>query len=136
MSMCRYFGKETTQGKVTVFSTQLTFWMQTTSFCLRLLSSFLWLQMYRIGAHADDRELYQPVDFDGRIGGLSFLTPDSTPAASREPSQTNENIGGSIYNPAAFSSLFESTGEPYFGLEVTHGVGRFFQFRLLWRHGT
>lgn len=73
--------------------------MQMIGFAVRLSSSILWIQIYKLGvSHGSARE----ADFDMRN---SFLNP-VTPSAVRQ-SSGSDDMGGSIYDPAYFSSLFE-----------------------------
>ncbi len=95
--------------------------MQATGSGLRLLSSFLWIQMYRLGVASNTVAAYQPIDFDGRIGGFSLFHPNSpTPVAkARQTSMSDEVLGGSIYNPAAYASLLERLdNDTYLDIEV------------------
>ncbi|CAL5205057.1 unnamed protein product [Lathyrus oleraceus] len=52
----------------------------------------------------------QAADYDLRS---SFLSP-ATPAIARQRSNSNEILGGSIYDPAYYSSLFEDNQENKF----------------------
>ncbi|XP_072996257.1 uncharacterized protein [Typha latifolia] len=88
-------------GPVLVFSVKLALWMQIIGFSVRFLSSFLWIQMYRLGVSSDNTA-YQPTDYDMRN---SFLNP-STHVVARQNS-CDDILGGSIYDPAYYSSLFE-----------------------------
>ncbi|KAK6936968.1 hypothetical protein RJ641_033998 [Dillenia turbinata] len=85
------------------FSVKLALSMQILGFLVRLSSSFLWIQMYRLGASYVDNTVPREADFDLRN---SFLSP-TTPALVRQLSGSDEVLGGSIYNPAYYSSLFE-----------------------------
>ncbi|KAJ7955459.1 putative Transmembrane protein [Quillaja saponaria] len=87
-------------GAVFIFSVKLTLAMEIIGFSVRLSSSFLWIQIYRLGV---DTTAPREADFDLRN---SFLSP-ATPALVRQPSGSDEIIGGSIYDPAYYSSLFE-----------------------------
>ncbi|XP_054797058.1 uncharacterized protein LOC129302305 [Prosopis cineraria] len=88
-----------------IFSVKLTLAMQIIGFAVRLLSSLLWIQIYRLGAYVDTTS--READSDLRN---SFLSP-TTPALVRQCSSSNEILGGSIYDPAYFSSLFEDGQE-------------------------
>ncbi|XP_068659560.1 uncharacterized protein [Aristolochia californica] len=93
-------------GPLFIFSVRLTYWMQILGFSVRLLSSLLWIQMYRLGASCIDNTLYRGADFDLRN---SFLNPPhQTPSnvIDRQVSQSDDILGGSIYDPAYYSSLF------------------------------
>lgn len=80
--------------------------MQIIGFIVRLSSSLLWIQIYRLGASYVDAATRE-ADFDLRN---SFLSP-AAPAVVRQCSSSNEILGGSIYDPAYYSSLFEDGQE-------------------------
>ncbi|XP_058079200.1 uncharacterized protein LOC131227415 isoform X2 [Magnolia sinica] len=90
-------------GPFVIFSVRLALWMQIIGFSVRSLSSLLWIQMYRLGVSSVESTSYQEVDFDLRN---SFLNP-SNPGLARQNSVSDEILGGSIYDPAYYSSLFE-----------------------------
>lgn len=77
--------------------------MQIFGFSVRLSSSFLWIQIYRLGVSRVDSAYPHEVDTDSRT---SFLSP-VTPAAVRQGPDPDEILGGSIYDPSYYSSLFE-----------------------------
>lgn len=77
--------------------------MQICGFSVRLSSSFLWIQIYRLGASRVDSTYSHEVDSDLRS---SFLSP-VTPATARQGPDPDEILGGSIYDPTYYSSLFE-----------------------------
>lgn len=77
--------------------------MQIVGFSVRLSSSFIWIQIYRLGVSSSETIASQEPDFDLRN---SFLSP-VTPAAVGRSSDSDDVIGGSIYDPTYFSSLFE-----------------------------
>ncbi|CAJ1939714.1 unnamed protein product [Sphenostylis stenocarpa] len=85
-----------------IFSVKLTLAMQSVGFTVRLSSSLLWIQIYRLGASYLDT-VSRAADSDLRG---SFLSP-VTPAVARQCSNSNEILGGSIYDPSYYSSLFE-----------------------------
>ncbi|XP_027346768.1 uncharacterized protein LOC113858354 isoform X2 [Abrus precatorius] len=89
-----------------IFSVKLTLAMQIAGFIVRLSSSLLWIQIYRLGASYVDTAS-RAADFDLRS---SFLSP-VTPAVVRQCSDSNEILGGSIYDPTYYSSLFEDGQE-------------------------
>lgn len=97
-----------------IFSVKLTLGTQIVGFIVRLSSSLLWIQIYRLGAAYVDTAS-RAADFDLRS---SFLSP-VTPAVVRQTSDSNEILGGSIYDPAYYSSLFEDSQEN----KSTCGVG-------------
>ncbi|KAM1752929.1 hypothetical protein EV1_005548 [Malus domestica] len=87
-----------------IFSVKLTLAMQIISFSIRLSSSLLWIQIYRLGlSYVDTSATPREADFDLRN---SFLSP-STPVVPRQTSDSSDAIGGAIYDPAYYSSLFE-----------------------------
>ncbi|KAE9597334.1 hypothetical protein Lalb_Chr16g0385441 [Lupinus albus] len=97
-----------------IFSVKLTLAMQIVGFVVRLSSSLLWIQIYRLGASYVDTAS-RSADFDLRN---SFLSPAPvTPAIARQTSGSNEILGGSIYDPVYYSSLFED------GQENNHSFG-------------
>ncbi|XP_034687908.1 uncharacterized protein LOC117916144 [Vitis riparia] len=90
-------------GHFFIFSVKLTLSMEIIGFSVRLSSSFLWIQMYRLGVSHVDSTVSREADFDLRN---SFLNP-TTPTIVRQSSDSDEFLGGSIYDPAYYSSLFE-----------------------------
>lgn len=100
-------------GAFFIFSVRLTLAMQIIGFSVRFSSSFLWIQIYRLGVSYVDAAAppsSRDADFDLRN---SFLSPTTTPAAAAAlPSRcsgSDDAVGGSIYDPAYFSSLFEDS---------------------------
>ncbi|KAI4343339.1 hypothetical protein L6164_010700 [Bauhinia variegata] len=89
-----------------IFSVKLTLAMQIVGFIVRLSSTLLWIQIYRLGASYVDTAPRE-VDYDLRN---SFLSP-ATPAVARQSSNSNEILGGSIYDPTYYASLFEDGQE-------------------------
>ena len=69
--------------------------------------------MYRLGS--DQGHIYQPVDGEARTGTFGNLSPSSSP---RTISLSDEVLGGSIYNPAYYASLFSSLEEAHYLKEV------------------
>ncbi|KAG9458533.1 hypothetical protein H6P81_003041 [Aristolochia fimbriata] len=90
-----------------IFSVRLTFWMQVVGFTARLLSSLLWIQMYRLGASCIDSTPYRDADFDLRNSFLNPTYPPPSNVIDRQTSQADDILGGSIYDPAYYSSLFQ-----------------------------
>ncbi|KAI6670748.1 hypothetical protein NL676_005633 [Syzygium grande] len=90
-------------GVFFIFSVKLALAMQISGFSVRLSSSFLWIQIYRLGVSRVDSAYPHEVDTDSRT---SFLSP-VTPAAVRQGPDPDEILGGSIYDPSYYSSLFE-----------------------------
>ncbi|XP_030547654.1 uncharacterized protein LOC115753254 isoform X2 [Rhodamnia argentea] len=101
-------------GVFVIFSVRLTLAMQIVGFSVRLSSSFIWIQIYRLGVSSSETVASQEPDFDLRN---SFLSP-VTPAAVGRLSDSDDVLGGSIYDPAYFSSLFEDRRDNGF----SHGV--------------
>lgn len=104
--LCRNISSES-YGTFFIFSVKLTLAMEIIGFSVRLSSSFLWIQIYRLGVSYVDTSFHRETDFDLRN---SFLSP-TTPAVVRQSSSPDEALGGSIYDPAYFSSLFEDGRE-------------------------
>ena len=59
--------------------------------------------MYRLGVSYLETSVPREADADLRN---SFLNP-ATPSIDRHPSGSDDVLGGSIYDPAYYSSLFE-----------------------------
>ncbi|CAN6933403.1 unnamed protein product [Brassica oleracea] len=92
-----------TYGTFFIFSVKLTMAMEMIGFFVRLSSSLLWFQIYRLGASIVVTSLPREPDSDLRN---SFLNPP-TPAIDRQCSGAEEILGGSIYDPAYYASLFQ-----------------------------
>ncbi|KAJ7524898.1 hypothetical protein O6H91_17G026800 [Diphasiastrum complanatum] len=108
----RQSNRYTEFGKFWELPLRIVLWMQSISFGLHFVSSFIWLMMYRIGLRTDYPAMYQPVDFDGRIGNL-FIHSSSLSAL---PADIDEEVlGGSIYDPAYYYSLFPDPDGLYSG---------------------
>lgn len=90
--------------------------MQIVGFSVRVSSSFLWIQMYRLGVSHVDHSNPQEADMDLRN---SFINP-STPVIVRQPSGSDDVLGGSIYDPAYYSSLFEDGQEHGYSFRVRY----------------
>lgn len=105
MCVCRNISSED-YAAFFIFSVKLTLAMQIVGFIVRLSSSLLWIQIYRLGA-ANVDTASRAADSDLRN---SFLSP-VTPAVVRQRSDSNEILGGSIYDPTYYSSLFEDGQE-------------------------
>ncbi|KAF3783077.1 hypothetical protein EJ110_NYTH33093 [Nymphaea thermarum] len=89
-------------GGFVIFSLRVALSMEIVGFSVRLLSSFVWIQMYRLGASCVNTVCHD-ADFDLRT---SFINPTHYPIL-RQNSDNCDAIGGSIYDPASYSSLFE-----------------------------
>ncbi|OVA08855.1 hypothetical protein BVC80_8041g9 [Macleaya cordata] len=92
-----------------IFSLRLAFLMQILGSSVRLASSLLWIQMYRLGVSSVDNTASREADFDLRD---SFLIPPAPVVVSQN--SDSETIGGSIYDPAYYSSLFEDAQDDGF----------------------
>ncbi|CAN1128457.1 hypothetical protein LINPERHAP2_LOCUS4640 [Linum perenne] len=95
-----------TYGVFFIFSVKLTLAMQIVGFSVRLSSSFLWIQIYRLGVSNVESGAPREADFDLRN---SFLSP-TTPVVARQCSESDV-LGGAIYDPSYYSSLFEDNQE-------------------------
>ncbi|KAK8630311.1 hypothetical protein V6N13_079109 [Hibiscus sabdariffa] len=99
-------GEGESRGMLFVFSVRLTLAMEIVGCFVRLWSSLLWFQIYRLGVSYVSNGA--DPDFDLKNG---FLSPSSTPsnALLRQCSQneSDEALGGAIYDPPYYSSLFE-----------------------------
>lgn len=99
-------------GAYFIFSVRLTLAMQIVGFLVRLSSSLLWIQIYRLGvACVNSRE----GDYDLRH---SFLSPVAHAVPGRTVSDSDDVLGGAIYDPAYYSSLFEDGQDNKFFLQV------------------
>ncbi|XP_059069381.1 uncharacterized protein LOC131038356 isoform X2 [Cryptomeria japonica] len=94
-------------GKFSVLSVKVVFWMQTIGFSVRMISSIVWFQMYRLGVSSVNTALYQSADLESRGAFLHV----SSPVPARQTSLSDEVLGGSIYDPAYYSSLFQDTAD-------------------------
>ncbi|CAH1436493.1 unnamed protein product [Lactuca virosa] len=90
-------------GKFAIISIKVTLIMQAIGFSVRSSSSLLWIQMYRLGSSLVDNTY--PQDGDQDLGN-SFINP-ATPLFNRHnTSGSSDVLGGSIYDPVYYSSLF------------------------------
>ncbi|KAL8480884.1 hypothetical protein ACS0TY_027418 [Phlomoides rotata] len=87
-------------GTFADFSVKLMLAMQIIGFSARLLSSLLWIQMYRLGVSHIDNSNARDADVDLRN---SFINP-ATPSIIRLPSGSDD-VEGSLYDPGYYSSL-------------------------------
>ncbi|KAK4409268.1 E3 ubiquitin-protein ligase RING1 [Sesamum angolense] len=105
-------------GTFVSISVKLMLGMQIIGFSVRLSSSLLWMQMYRLGASYIDNLIPRDTDVDLRN---SFLSP-ATPSIVRHLS--GSDVGGSRYDSAYYTSLFEDGKDdafPYGGGQ-NHGI--------------
>ncbi|KNA12637.1 hypothetical protein SOVF_124240 isoform A [Spinacia oleracea] len=107
-------------GAFFIFSLKLTLFMQILGLSVRILSAFLWIQMYRLGIAHVESAVSREADFDLRN---SFLSP-ATPAAAvvRQSSDSEDQLGGSIYDPAYYSTLFEVSQDDKFSKKGGNNV--------------
>ena len=114
--------------------------MQITGFIARFVSSFIWLKMYRLGI--DQGDIYRPVDVEARAWSFGNFSPSNSRWSSgnfspsnsrgsfgnfspsnlrqaRQSSLSDEVLGGSIYNPTYYSSLFYVRDEIHSSKEVS-----------------
>lgn len=103
-----------------IFSVRLTLAMQIIGFSVRLSSSFLWIQIYRLGVSYIDSAAPREADFDLRNSFLSPVTPAAAASVGRRCSESDDALGGSIYDPAYYSSLFEDGQDNKFSLVVCY----------------
>ncbi|CAD5173590.1 uncharacterized protein LOC135634674 [Musa acuminata AAA Group] len=89
-------------GQLFVFSLRLALLMEIVGFSVRFLSTFLWIQIYRLGVSTVDNPINH-ADYSVRN---SFVNP-STHDVARQNSNSDEILGGAIYDPTYYSSLFE-----------------------------
>ncbi|OMO81072.1 hypothetical protein CCACVL1_12619 [Corchorus capsularis] len=95
-------------GILFIISVQLTLAMEILGFCVRLCSSFLWIQIYRLGvSYVDSVGGPRDADFDLRNSFLSPATPSSALLRQCSNNESDDALGGAIYDPAYYSSLFE-----------------------------
>ncbi|KAG7010204.1 hypothetical protein SDJN02_26996, partial [Cucurbita argyrosperma subsp. argyrosperma] len=80
-------------GPLFTFSVKHTLAMQNIGFAVRLSSSLLWIQIYRSGISYMETPVPREADYDLRN--------------IRQPSGSDDMIGGSIYDPTSCSSVFE-----------------------------
>lgn len=98
-----------TYGAYVIFSVRVTLVMQCIGFSVRLSSSLLWIQMYRLGVSYLDSTAPPETDSDLRN---SFLSPNRMLAAGgRQISDIDEALGSTIYDPAYYCSLFDDGQE-------------------------
>ncbi|KAG6494280.1 uncharacterized protein LOC122002825 [Zingiber officinale] len=106
-------------GPLLIFSLRLALLMEIIGFLVRFLSSFLWIQMYKLGLSTVDSSIYH-TDYSVRN---SFVNPP-THGVARQNSTSDEILGGSVYDPPYYSSLFEDPQEkqhnPRGGKQIVH----------------
>ncbi|GJW49009.1 hypothetical protein Tco_0080655 [Tanacetum coccineum] len=85
-------------GEFAIFSVRLTLLMQIIGFTVRSSSSFLWIQMYRLGPSLIDSTVPRDGEWDLRN---SFISPATPPIIRRTAGSVEP-----IYDPGFYSSLF------------------------------
>lgn len=103
---CRNITPDQKFGPLLIFSLRLALLMEIIGFLVRFLSSFLWIQMYKLGLSTVDSTVYC-ADYSVRN---SFVNPP-THEVARQNSTSDEILGGSVYDPPYYSSLFEDPQE-------------------------
>lgn len=97
-----------TDGVLFIFSIRLTLVMEIVGFCVRFWSSFLWIQIYRLGvSYVDTGSGPRDPDFDLRNSFLSSATPSNSLLRQCSNNDSEDALGGAIYDPSYYSSLFE-----------------------------
>ncbi|XP_007014647.2 PREDICTED: uncharacterized protein LOC18589556 isoform X2 [Theobroma cacao] len=95
-------------GMLFIFSVRLTLAMEIIGFFVRLWSSLLWIQIYRLGvSYVDSGAGPRDPDFDLRNSFLNPATPSNSILRQCSHNDSDDVLGGAIYDPAYYSSLFE-----------------------------
>ncbi|XP_024986419.1 uncharacterized protein LOC112521661 isoform X2 [Cynara cardunculus var. scolymus] len=89
-------------GKFVILSVKLTLLMEIIGFSVRSSSMLLWIQIYRLGASHVDSTFSRDGDLESRN---SFINPSTPPVVRRSPC-SDDVLGGAIYDPPYYSSLF------------------------------
>ncbi|XP_022754378.1 uncharacterized protein LOC111302803 isoform X2 [Durio zibethinus] len=96
------------RGMLFIFSVRLTLVMEIMGFCVRFWSSLLWIQIYRLGvSYVDCPTAPRDPDFDLRNSFLSPATPSNSILRQCSHNDSDDALGGAIYDPAYYTSLFE-----------------------------
>ncbi|PIN02917.1 hypothetical protein CDL12_24567 [Handroanthus impetiginosus] len=96
-------------GAFASYSVKLTLAMQIIGFSVKLSSSLVWIQMYRLGvSEGRNRDEYVR---------CSFLEPPSP--IVRHPSGCDDGVEGSTRDPVYYSSLFEDARDDTYPYEVS-----------------
>ena len=75
---------------------------------MRFWSSLLWIQIYRLGvSYVDSATGPRDPDFDLRNSFLSPATSSNSILRQCSHNDSDDALGGAIYDPAYYSSLFE-----------------------------
>ncbi|KAL4383680.1 hypothetical protein GQ457_15G029200 [Hibiscus cannabinus] len=101
-------GEGESRGMLFVFSVRLTLAMEIIGCFVRLWSSLLWFQIYRLGVSyvSSGADIRDP-DFDLKNGFLSPTAPSNPLFRQCSQNESDEALGGAIYDPPYYSSLFE-----------------------------
>ncbi|KAJ6841906.1 uncharacterized protein M6B38_303585 [Iris pallida] len=97
-------------GQSFVFSLGLTFSMQILGFSMRVISLFLWIQIYRLGTSVTDETCVE-ADFDVESKQMDTSVKEviktHNPDDDDDDDYDDDVIGGLIYDQAYFCSLFD-----------------------------
>ncbi|XP_039034355.1 uncharacterized protein LOC120170475 isoform X2 [Hibiscus syriacus] len=101
-------GEGESRGMLFIFSVRLTLAMEIVGCFVRLWFSLLWFQIYRFGVSyvSGGADIRDP-DFDLRNGFLTPSTPSNALLRQCPQNESDEALGGAIYDPPYYSSLFE-----------------------------
>ncbi|KMZ76063.1 hypothetical protein ZOSMA_107G00610 [Zostera marina] len=95
-------------GAILAFCVKLTLWMQIISFCVRSLSSLLWIQMYRLGAAVlETTDIQETYNLNLNLKSNSMDSISSEPSGSGFCSTFNAAYNGPVDDPSQYRSLFE-----------------------------
>ncbi|KAH7441452.1 hypothetical protein KP509_03G038900 [Ceratopteris richardii] len=114
----RQYPHDSNIGRFTAFSLHLVLIMQILGFIIRFLSSFLWLQMYKLGR--EQRNMGSQLDVEARTAASGFSVPTLGAYTTGESPRSDEVLGGSIYNPAYYASLFSSPDQGHSFKDLYH----------------
>lgn len=106
-SLCRNISSAK-YGAILAFCVKLTLWMQIISFCVRSLSSLLWIQMYRLGAAVlETTDIQETYNLNLNLKSNSMDSISSEPSGSGFCSTFNAAYNGPVDDPSQYRSLFE-----------------------------
>ncbi|EFJ14028.1 hypothetical protein SELMODRAFT_120972 [Selaginella moellendorffii] len=101
----RHYGRSPRIGTLSIFSLELALWMEIIGFTVRSFSALVWLQMYRLGPSLATDSLASY--YQSLVQPAAGATPAvSTPRSARQTSISDQILGGSIYDPTYYASLF------------------------------
>lgn len=98
-------------GPFFVFSLKLALWMQIIGFSIRIFSSLLWIQMYRLGASSWDN-----VSCHQTFYQRTSLCP-STEDMARQSFMSDNILGGYARNASPYTPLFEDAEDKGYSSE-------------------